>query len=117
MPLRALLYRRIREPSAITVDFDGQIYPVRVRRHRQARRYTLRIHTAGREVVLTMPPRGSLREAHAFARSHGAWIAARLGRLPQAVPFAQGVACVPLLGALLAASLSALAACLYDSLR
>ncbi len=97
MPLRALLYRRIREPSAITVDFDGQIYPVRVRRHRQARRYTLRIHTAGREVVLTMPPRGSLREAHAFARSHGAWIAARLGRLPQAVPFAHG-AVLPLRG-------------------
>ena len=97
MPLRALLYRRIRGPSAITVDFDGQIYPVRVRRHRQARRYTLRIHTVGREVVLTMPPRGSLREAHAFANSHRAWIAARLGRLPDAVPFAHG-AVLPLRG-------------------
>ena len=98
MPLRALLYRRIRGPSAITVDVDGQIYPVRVRRHRQARRYTLRIHTAGREVVLTMPLRGSLREAHAFANSHRDWIAARLGRLPDAVPFAHG-AVLPLRGA------------------
>jgi len=97
MPLRALLYRRIRGPSAITVDFDGQIYPVRVRRHLQARRYTLRIHAACREVVLTMPPRGSLREAHAFANSHRAWIAARLGRLPDAVPFAHGAA-LPLRG-------------------
>jgi predicted metal-dependent hydrolase len=97
MPLRALLYRRSREPSALTVDFDGQIYPVRVRRHRQARRYTLRIHTASREVVLTMPRRGSLREAHAFAYSHRAWIAARLGRLPDAVPFAHG-AVLPLRG-------------------
>lgn len=97
MPLRALLYRRITGPSAITVDFDGQIYPVRVRRHRQARRYTLRIHAAGREIVLTMPPRGSLREARAFAYSHRAWIAARLRRLPDAVPFAHGEI-VPLRG-------------------
>jgi predicted metal-dependent hydrolase len=97
MPLRALLYRRIRGPSAITIDFDGQIYPVRVRRHRQARRYTLRINTAGREIVLTVPPRGSLREARAFAYSHRAWIAARLHRLPHAVPFAHG-AVVPLRG-------------------
>src|SRR5262245_57574499 len=96
MPLRAL-YRRIRGPSAISVACDGLRSPVRLRRRRQARRYTLRIHTAGREVVLTMPPRGSLREAHAFANSHRAWIAARLGRLPDAVPFAHG-AVLPLRG-------------------
>ena len=58
MPLRALLYRRPSEPSAISIVFDREIYLVRVRRHRQARRYTLRIHSVTREVVLTMPPRG-----------------------------------------------------------
>ena len=57
--LRALLYRRPSEPQSIEVDFDQAIYPVRIRRHRQARRYTLRIHAASREVILTMPPRGS----------------------------------------------------------
>lgn len=97
MPLHALLYRRIREPSAITVDVDGEIYSVRLRRHHQARRYTLRIHTAGREIVLTMPPRGSLREARTFAQTHRAWIASRLRRLPGAVPFAHG-AVLPLRG-------------------
>ena len=60
MSLRALLYRRPSEPPAIQVVFDGAIYLVRMRRHRQARRYTLRIHAATREVVLTMPPRGSV---------------------------------------------------------
>lgn len=90
MPLRALLYRHIREPSAITVDVDGETYSVRVRRHNRARRYTLRIHTAGREIVLTMPPRGSMREARAFAQTHRVWIASRLRRLPDAVPFAHG---------------------------
>ena len=90
IPLRALLFRRTSEPSSITVDYGGEIYPVRVRRHRQARRYTLRIHAANREVVLTMPPRGSVRQAKEFAQKHGAWIAARLKRLPDAAPFAHG---------------------------
>jgi len=90
MPLRALLYRRPTEPQAIEVVFDRAIYLIRLRRHRQARRYTLRIQAATREVILTMPPRGSLKEARAFADKHGGWIAARLNRLPEAAPFAHG---------------------------
>ncbi|MBX9845880.1 MAG: M48 family metallopeptidase [Xanthobacteraceae bacterium] len=97
MPLRALFYRRPSEPQTFQVVFDRTAFPVRVRRHRQARRYTLRIHAATREVILTMPPRGSLREAKEFAQKHGGWIAARLDRLPQAVPFADGTM-VPLRG-------------------
>jgi len=97
MPLRALLYRRPSEPQAIEVIFDRSIYLVRVRRHRQARRYTLRIQAATREVVLTIPPRGTLKEAREFAQKHGGWIAARLGRLPEAAPFTDG-ALLPLRG-------------------
>jgi predicted metal-dependent hydrolase len=97
MPQRALLYRRPSEPQAIEVIFDRTIHIVRVRRHRQARRYTLRIQAATREVILTIPPRGTLAEARDFAQKHGGWIAARLGRLPQASPFAPG-ATVPLRG-------------------
>src|SRR6202008_1914004 len=74
---------------------DQSVYPVRGRRHRQARRYTLRIDAASREVVLTIPPRGSLKEAREFAQKHGAWIASPPHRLPQAMPFARGVV-VPL---------------------
>ena len=97
MSLRALLYRRPSEPSVIQVLFERSIYLVRVRRHRQARRYTLRIDAPSREVVLTMPPRGSLKEAKEFAQKHGGWIAARLKRLPRAAPFADGAE-VPLRG-------------------
>jgi predicted metal-dependent hydrolase len=96
-PLRALLFRRTSEPSAISVHFDREIYLVQVRRHRQARRYTLRIHAASRAVVLTMPPRGSMKQAKEFAQKHGAWIATRLRRLPAAAPFAHG-AILPLRG-------------------
>jgi predicted metal-dependent hydrolase len=97
MSLRALLYRRPSEPSVVQVVFDKAIYLVRLRRHRQARRYTLRIEASSREVVLTMPPRGSVREAKEFAQKHGGWIAARLKRLPEAAPFAHGTD-VPLRG-------------------
>jgi len=97
IPLRALFYRRTSEPPDVAVDFDGETYLVRLRRHGQARRYTLRIHAASREVVLTMPPRGSVKQAREFAQKHGAWIATRLHRLPTAAPFAPG-ALVPLRG-------------------
>jgi hypothetical protein len=97
MPFRALLYRRRSEPSAITVNCAGDIHLVRVRRHRQARRYTLRVVAASREIVLTMPTRGSMKHANEFAQKHGAWIEARLRRLPGAAPFAHG-AVLPLRG-------------------
>src|ERR1700678_511835 len=97
MPLRALLYRRPVEPHAIQIVFDGSVYLVQLRRHRQARRYTLRINAAKREVILTIPPRGSLKEARPFAQKHGGWIAARLGRVPEVVRFADGIV-VPLRG-------------------
>ena len=97
MSLRDLLYRRPSEPQTIQIVFDQAIYPVRIRRHRQARRYTLRIHAASREIILTMPPRGSVREAKEFAQRHGGWIAARLQRLPEAAPFADGTV-LPLRG-------------------
>jgi predicted metal-dependent hydrolase len=97
MRLITRLYRRPSEVSTIDVEFDRIVYPVRLRRHRQARRYTLRIQAASREVVLTMPPRGNLGDARAFAQKNGAWIAARLRRLPQAAPFTAG-AMLPLRG-------------------
>ena len=97
MSLRALLFRSPPDPQLIEVAFDGAVYPVELRRHAQARRYTLRVRTASRAVVLTMPMRGSVKEAKAFAERSGAWIAARLKRLPQAIPFADGLA-LPLRG-------------------
>jgi predicted metal-dependent hydrolase len=97
MATRALLYRRPAEPSRLLVKHGSQIYSVRLRRHRRARRYTLRIHPSDREAILTMPPRGTLIEAKDFAQRHGGWIAARLGRLPKAAPFLPGTL-VPLRG-------------------
>ncbi len=95
-PLR-IVGRRPGDPTLLTIEFDGAVYAIRLRRHIQARRYTLRIHTVNREVVMTMPLRGSVRQARDFAQRHGGWIAARLGRLPVPVPLVHG-ARVPLRG-------------------
>jgi predicted metal-dependent hydrolase len=97
MATRALLYRRPAEPSTLLVKHGSQVFAIRLRRHRRARRYTLRIHPTDREAILTMPPRGTIVEAREFAQIHGGWIAARLGRLPKAAPFQAGTV-VPLRG-------------------
>ena len=97
MATRALLYRRPAEPATLMVKHGSQFFAIRLRRHRRARRYTLRIHPTDREAILTMPPRGNLAEAKEFAQLHGGWIAARLGRLPKAAPFQAGTV-VPLRG-------------------
>src|SRR5215472_17757290 len=97
MATRALLYRRPAEPSTLLVKHGSQVFAIRLRRHRRARRYTLRIHPTDREAILTMPPRGLIAEAREFAQLHGGWIAARLGRLPKAAPFQHGTV-VPLRG-------------------
>ena len=90
MATRALLYRRPHEPSTLVIRHGSQFFAIRLRRHRRARRYTLRIHPTDREAILTMPPRGTIAEAREFAHLHGGWIAARMGRLPKAAPFHPG---------------------------
>jgi predicted metal-dependent hydrolase len=97
MATRALLYRRPHEPSTLVIRHGSQFFAIRLRRHRRARRYTLRIHPTDREAILTMPPRGTIAEAKDFAQLHGGWIAARLGRLPKAAPFQPGTV-LPLRG-------------------
>lgn len=97
LPFRALFFKRTSEPVTIDVAHEGEVFQVRLRGHPRARRYTLRIHSTSREVVLSMPPRGSVKQATDFARKNAAWIAVRLKKLPQAVPFGHGTI-VPLRG-------------------
>lgn len=96
------LFRRDNPSTAsahehLDVAHDGAVYRVSLKRVSGARRYTLRVRTATRDVVITMPKRGSLTAARDFAQRHAAWIATRLHRLPEAVPFVDG-ALVPIRG-------------------
>ena len=83
--------------SSFEIRHDGSTYKVVLKRVASARRYTLRVKNVSGEIVLTIPSRGSLKEAQAFAERQGAWIGARLRRLPQAIPFEPG-AIIPLRG-------------------
>jgi predicted metal-dependent hydrolase len=78
------------DPAVIEVDHLQDRYCVILKRSAKARRYGLRISMATRQVVLTMPLKADLDTAIDFARRHGGWIATRLARLPQSVPFAAG---------------------------
>ena len=85
------------DPSQFEVSHAGDTYRVVIKRVASARRFTLRVRSATRDVVLTMPVRGSLNAAREFTDAHGGWIGARLKRLPQPVHFAPG-ASVPVRG-------------------
>ncbi|MBN9063189.1 MAG: metal-dependent hydrolase [Rhizobiales bacterium 65-9] len=92
------LFRRAApDPDRITITHGGDSFPVRVTRHARARRYSLRLSSKTNEVILTLPPRGSLHAATDFAVSQGAWIAARIRRIATRTPFAHG-AIIPLRG-------------------
>ncbi len=86
-----------RSTDFIDVAHSGDVHRVQVKRATAARRFTLRVRAASRDVVLTVPVRSKLDEARKFAEQHAAWIGARIKRLPQPVPFEDG-AVIPLRG-------------------
>ncbi len=94
-----LFERRAPAPSVaeIEVAHGGEVYRVALKRLATSRRFTLRVRAASRDVLLTMPTRGSLKAAKEFAERHAAWIGVRLARLPRPVAFAHG-AVTPLRG-------------------
>ena len=81
----------------LDVVHAGETHRVQIKRVAAARRLTLRVRAATRDVLLTMPPRGSMARAKVFVERHADWIATRLARLPASTPFGAG-ALVPLRG-------------------
>ena len=77
-----------RTPSPLLVD--GRSIPVELRRSTRARRMTLRADAVHGCVRLTLPPRGSTREALAFLSAHENWLRVRIARWPAATPFTPG---------------------------
>ncbi len=65
--------------------------PVEVRRHPKARRLTMRVSRTKRAVVVTMPLQCDLREAGQFIDRNLDWLRERIGSIPKAVPFRDGV--------------------------
>ncbi|MDJ1158816.1 SprT family zinc-dependent metalloprotease [Chelatococcus sp. SYSU_G07232] len=96
--MRVSLFRRAApDPDHISVVHGGELFRVAVRRRAAARRFTLRVSNATGEIVLTLPVGGDLKAATRFVEAHGAWIAARLQRLPERILLRPGDT-VPLRG-------------------
>ncbi len=81
---------RTSDLTFIEVSHAGETFRIALKRISTARRFTLRVRAATRDVVLTMPPRGSLIGARNFVERHAAWIGVRLQRLPAPMPFGGG---------------------------
>jgi predicted metal-dependent hydrolase len=88
--MRISLFSRPPDPDQIEVTHGDRSFRVSVRRRSTARRFTLRIATASGEVVLTLPERSDIKAARDFAQAHGGWIAARMAKRPETVPFRPG---------------------------
>jgi predicted metal-dependent hydrolase len=86
---------RSQQTSALTVH--GLDTEVEVRRHPAARRLTLRVSQTRRAVIVTVPSRCRIDEASLFVHRNIDWVRARLGALPELVPFADGMT-LPLRG-------------------
>lgn len=101
--MRKLPSKKLAEKSAprpqrsIALDISGLEVPVEVRRHRAARRLTLRINQTRRSVVVTVPWRCKIDEAGRFVNRHLDWVRTRLLALPSPVPLEHG-AIMPLRG-------------------
>ena len=81
---------RTSEITYLEVTHADETYRITLKRIASARRFTLRVRAATRDVVLTMPPRSSIAGARNFAEAHAAWIGVRLQRLPKPMPFGAG---------------------------
>jgi predicted metal-dependent hydrolase len=95
---RLVLPKATPEPEQLTIAHAGDILPVTFLRSSRARRASLRVDSARRRIVLTAPLRMARGTAIDFAHAQAGWIAARLKRLPDLKPFADGAE-VPLFGA------------------
>jgi predicted metal-dependent hydrolase len=96
--LASLLPRRQETAVSDDIQVAGRAVPLLVRVNPRARRIALKVDAAGGRVVLVIPHRRDEKKARRFLDSKTDWLAEALGRLPAAVPFADGAE-IPLGGA------------------
>lgn len=84
-------------PEHLDVTHEGTVYRVRLRPRGEVKRFTLRVSMATGEAVLTVPGRSDMPAVRRFLDDHAGWVAQRMRRVPQRIPFEAGQA-VPLRG-------------------
>lgn len=93
-----LLFSNKKPAGPATIDVAGTVLKVSFRRNAKARRLILRFDKSGDGLVVTLPPGTQERDGLAFAAKQAGWIARRLEKRPEPVPFTDG-ATVPVRGA------------------
>ena len=68
------------------IELNGTAVPIALKRHRTAKRLTLRLAPNGSEVRITLPRWAQTREAIAFAHSRHDWLELQHARVPRTVP-------------------------------
>ncbi|MFV0291935.1 MAG: M48 family metallopeptidase [Paracoccus sp. (in: a-proteobacteria)] len=77
------------------IEIDG--IKITVRRNVRARRMTLRVLRTGGDVVLTLPPRASLKAGREFVMSRSDWLRRTVATMPPVQKVDEG-ACLPVSG-------------------
>jgi len=97
--LRMFLFDKNPPPASdrFEIATESGIVAVALRRHPNARNYTLRLKSATGAPILTMPKRGSLRQARDFLDRHAGWLVRQMDKLPKAKPIEDG-AMIPIRG-------------------
>ncbi|RPF71008.1 M48 family metallopeptidase [Aurantiacibacter spongiae] len=75
------------EPS---IEIDGRLVPIALRRHTRARRLTMRVASDGSEVRITLPSWGRTLDALTFAKARRDWIARQLRDASPAITVRDG---------------------------
>lgn len=70
-------------PIEPEITLNGDVVPIILRRHKTARRLTLRLAPDGSEVRITLPRWAQSKEAVAFAHARTDWLARQRARIPK----------------------------------
>ena len=97
MILKRLALFEDNTPQHLEVPCGERVIRVAVKCDSRARRFSLRVSAATREVTLTMPRRGSVKFATEFAKRHSNWLAERVDNFSELVMCLPG-AVIPLRG-------------------
>lgn len=72
----------ITRPVEPEIELNGARIPITLRRHRTAKRLTLRLAPDGSEVRITLPKWANGKDAIGFAHSRADWLAEQLAKVP-----------------------------------
>lgn len=88
--LNRLINKKKPKQSHIVIDANGTQVKISLSRNKRSKRLTLRQNVSDGNFKLSMPMRGTIKQAEAFCRQHSAWIAKKSADMQDMIKFADG---------------------------